>query len=472
MKALAANLKTLYQCPGLWLWHFIGLVILAGAVSQPLSDPVAAQGKFMPFLLVSFIAGLVIGSVAKEVRWSPFTFCLPGHRSITRSMVFAVGGVQSVLLSLLVLAYPGLRGPTILAGMASAAFLGMTVFLVTVCGTFGLRNAAAFVGVPILLLRVIEHLFFKVSVMIENAALFHPVANLLVLVVVASWTWNRLGNRDAARREVGSAFLPLQSLWSRPVVERFNRAWRLERLERQSKVLWGRVEAWFLSRMRRVPSLSGRRHVIGSRYVIFGSALASSFSVFVLGVIAVALLAALLGFVALTEKHQELSTANVLYLIPCLLGLTVQIPLYSTLLVPAGRKERFRSCLVISLRTAVGALILSAALCASTVAIGTLMPEISLSGEAFTYLPMDPKLGLLPLLVLPLLLACQVGFPRRATIPQTVILVGITLLTLAMPAAFLQQVHLAALVIPGAFCWWLYVGSLHHYCYYQDLALG
>ena len=85
---------------------------------------------------------------------------------------------------------------------------------------------------------------------------------------------------------------------------------------------------------------------------------------------------------------------------------------------------------------------------------------------------MDPELALLPLLVLPLLLACQIGFPRRAMIPQTIILIGTTLLTLAMPGAFLQQVNLAALAIPGAFCWWLYVGSLHHYCYHRDLALG
>ena len=66
MNALAANLKTLYQCPTIWFWHAIGSILVIDGVLGPLTDPVAGQGTFMKYLIVSFWVGMVTASMMKE----------------------------------------------------------------------------------------------------------------------------------------------------------------------------------------------------------------------------------------------------------------------------------------------------------------------------------------------------------------------------------------------------------------------
>ena len=105
------------------------------------------------------------------------------------------------------------------------------------------------------------------------------------------------------------------------------------------------------------------------------------------------------------------------------LGLTAGLPLYSTLLVPAGRREKYRTCLSIAIRAGVTALLMSTAMCVVSFATGAFLPSITFSGRTLPYLPMDPDMVLAPLLMLPLLLACQVVVPKRATIPQTALLI-------------------------------------------------
>jgi hypothetical protein len=84
---------------------------------------------------------------------------------------------------------------------------------------------------------------------------------------------------------------------------------------------------------------------------------------------------------------------------------------------------------------------------------------------------MNPELILASLLVLPLLFACQIGFPRRPQIPQTVILVIAVGFALAAPGIF-GQALVPVLGVLTALSWWCFVGPLHHFCYHQDLALN
>ena len=470
MRALAANLKTLYQCPALWFWHVIGVIFIIDGVLQPLSEPVAGQGEFMKFLILSFWAGMVTASMMKETLGKPLTFCLPGHQRKVRSAIFGVGAAQSLLYSLIVLAYPELDPATRLAGMVSVAFLGMTTYLLSVSAMFLVRNAAAFWGVPGVFLGLSQHVFTGVRVTIEDAAIFHPWANAIVLAPVALLTWYRLGSRSVARGECGSTFMPMQYLWNRAALERYGRERRIKQLERHSRRLWRRIEGRFLARMSRLPAYSAKRHTVGSGYVQLGETLPLSPALVLLGTLAVVALVAVLGFTAPPVSHEVFSRANFLYIVPCIVGLMVPIPLYSTLLVPAGRQARYRTCLVIGARGAGVVLLVSAALYAVSVTMGALLPEVTLSGTTFIYLPMDPELVLFPLLALPLLYACRIGFPRKPQIPQTVILLAAAGFAVAVPGVF-QGGLLTVLAVLIPLSWSCFVGPLHHFCYHRDLAL-
>ena len=470
MRALAANLKMFYQCPTLWFWHAIGLAFIIAGVVEPLGEPVAGQGDFMKFVIVSFWAGLVTASMMKETLGKPLTFCLPRHQRKVRSVIFGVGAAQGLLLSLIVLGYPGLDGVATAAGMVSVACLAMTVYLLSAAAVFLISNAAAFWGVPVLFLGLFRSVFVGVRVAIEDAALFHPLENGVVLLPLALLVAYRLGSRGLARTECGSTFMPVQYFWNRPTMERYNRERRIRKLNRQSRSLWRWIESRFLARMKRLPAYSGRRFTVGSRYVHFGATLPLSPTLVLMVTLGVVALVASLGFVTTSGRFEGFSRANLLYVVPSILGIIVAIPLYSTLLVPAGRREKYRTCLVVGARGAVFALLVSVALYAVSRAIGILLPEVTLSGRTLAYLPMDPEPILAPLLVLPPLYACQIGFPKRPQIPQTVILVGAVLVAMVAPGA-LRGALLPVLAVLTALSWWCFVGPLHHFCYHRDLAL-
>jgi hypothetical protein len=455
----------------MWFWHLIGVVFFIDGVVQPVVEPVAGQGEFVKFLILSFWAGMATASLMKEALGKPVTFCLPGHQRTIRATILGVGAAQGLLLSLIVLAYPGLDSVTRLAGMASVAFLTITVYLLSVSATFLISNAAAFWGVPAIFLGLSAHVFTDVRVAIENAAVFNPLANAAVLIPVALVTWHRLGSRTLARRECGSTFLALQYMWNRRALERYNRETKIRQLERQSKWLWGLLESRFLARMRRLPAYSANRLSLGSRYALLGVALPSSPAFVLIGTLVTLFFLVTLGFAGPSEDPGRFSRANLLYLLPAIMGIVVPIPLYPTLLLPADRRARFRACAAVGVRGAGLLVLVSVALYVASRAVAALVPEITLSGTRFTYLPMNPELILASLLVLPLLLACQIGFPRRAQIPQTVILVIAVGFALAAPGLFGKGL-IPVLGVLTALSWWCFIGPLHHFCYHQDLALN
>ena len=79
MKTIAANLKTLYQCPAIWFWHLLGTVLCLPLIIRPLVYPEAGKGYFCGFLPVAFWFGVLIASLTKDIMVKPFSFCLPGQ---------------------------------------------------------------------------------------------------------------------------------------------------------------------------------------------------------------------------------------------------------------------------------------------------------------------------------------------------------------------------------------------------------
>lgn len=470
MRAIAANLKMLVQCPALWFWHLIGAVLLYVSVVNPLVEPAAGEGAFMRYLLLSYWGAIVLASLMRESLSRPFAFCLPRHRTNVRITLLAAGVLLNGSITLIVFAHPDLSGSEAVLAWISAAMLGLAVYLTAVAMTFVLQNSAAIWGFPLLILWLGNKLFVGLPEVLEGIALSRPGNNantcFIAFCIFIGAFWKRRDARDL----VGGTFLPMQYLWNRTTIDRYNRKRKIEALDRQSRRMWLRIESAFLSRMKRLAALSGRRHAAGSHYSILGAVLPSSLVLFVLMVAGFAFMVVVFSYIEPEDQQTTGSLANIGYYIPALLGMSLPIPLYTPLLLPAGRGERFRTCLVHGAIAAAATLAVSMAVCGISHLSGVLLPEISLAGNVLHHHPADPGLLLIPLVPLPLLLTCQFLFPKRAQIPQTLILIVTLVFTLAVPGAFaaLHPVGKAVLLI---LAWWCFVGPLHHYCYHRDLAL-
>jgi len=143
MKPFGANLKTFYQCRGLWLWHFFFLVIAVPTLVRPLHHPEAGKGFFCGFMLVTFWTGITAASMAKGILVKPLSFCLPGHGRTARSVLLFAGGVVGALCALTLLAYPGDGPEAALLLVWNAFVLGAVFYLAGVFALLLMRNPGA-----------------------------------------------------------------------------------------------------------------------------------------------------------------------------------------------------------------------------------------------------------------------------------------------------------------------------------------
>ena len=84
--------------------------------------------RYLGYLMVSLLAGVLAGALQKDVLIKPFSFCLPGHRHIARPLVFWIGGTVNLILGCVFLWYPGLSFPYVLLVVLAGISIGLIVY--------------------------------------------------------------------------------------------------------------------------------------------------------------------------------------------------------------------------------------------------------------------------------------------------------------------------------------------------------
>ena len=98
------------------------------------------------------------------------------------------------------------------------------------------------------------------------------------------------------------------------------------------------------------------------------------------------------------------------------------------MLLPAGRRERFRATLSVALLGAILTLVLSLAICAYYFYPGRLLPVLNLSGKSYTFHQPDYSLFYFSLVALPFLYTSNLLFRRWAFVPSLIIFIVFSLI--------------------------------------------
>ena len=93
MSILAANLKHLYQRRGVRFWYVLLLC------QMPMILMPSKFDRYLGYLIVSLLMGVLAGGLQKDILTKPFSFCLPGHRRITRTFIFRIGYVVNPIFA-------------------------------------------------------------------------------------------------------------------------------------------------------------------------------------------------------------------------------------------------------------------------------------------------------------------------------------------------------------------------------------
>ena len=223
-----------------------------------------------------------------------------------------------------------------------------------------------------------------------------------------------------------------------------------------------RARQWLLlrcfDRISRRPALSWRRHLAAAQYELAGRLLPLSPLTAPLTALIALVILVFAGYAPSEESGAP--AANFLDFGICILAMHLWIPTSGTMLLPAGRRERF--CSALALAVCGGLVVLAASLLLLILHQGmaSLAPPISWRGEIHDFQPAELSPALVPLVLLPLNLILRIVCKKWLLVPQ-VLLVLIAAIVLREGGVTVREVSPVTAAALLSVSWALLVGVLY-----------
>ncbi len=477
MSIFTANLKHFYQRRGLWLvYAWIGSMLSFNIMIWR-NDPKNSiyMSMFMLIFLLYFL-GYIAVTMQIEILNKPFTYCLSGHRKIARKFLLLAGLSVSLLFSLPFLLYPGLDLGRLLIVVLSAFSVFLSGYWISVGVNLLIYNRVKWAGFLYFILFGGMFLGFIYCKVLGDMILRFPALFIAIGMFCSIFAWLQLGDDSLARRYCAKPILGLAGAWDRDRMQRLSRARIAEKGDKIFRdAPW--VEQFFLGRMMQSKVLSTGRSIWGSLYTTFGPNLSMGRAILYQTMIFVLLLC-FLGYIDGYMKRSS-SASFMLFIMPCMITIFIQLPFYSSLLIAGGRRERFFSTMTVIAATVLIVTVAILMLTALAQPLEKVMPEIILRGQKFTFQAPDIRLSFVPLLIMPIF------FILNILIRQKFILFMLTIMIFSMSfpilmlvghrtmqappphpveawlAAAMNPVTIAALIVLS---WLILTAVLHYVC--------
>ncbi len=430
MSILQANLKQLCRPRALFLLWILIVCLACAAVAMPLSRPVAGEGRFIGLVALALVLGILVASIQMEILTKPFAFSLPGHRRVVRRLSFSVAVVGNALSCLLFLRYPGVPGGYVPVVLASAFCAGLVFYLAGIWLGFSSGQPMAFVG--FLILAFFGGHMLSLHVVLEEAIVEAPLPVIVLGLLAAGAGWRYLSDENLARRNClrpwmgfGAAFDPQKA---QRIRERGVGPHHWQKLKDHPRQ-W--VRDAFLGQMNRQTPLATSQFVWGHLYATFAIGLSQWKSI----LCSLVLLPVVLGYMG---RGQWV----VVFFAP-MLAMQVRPALYSNMLTPGGRDQRFAATLAAAAVGAALLVLVVALIVLASILLAVIVPDIEYRGLSLQYHRVSPR-ALWVVALLPVMYALRLIFFRRP-----VLLMGATmgLIYAVILPSWMPQRHLGPALI-------------------------
>ncbi|MHC4460902.1 MAG: hypothetical protein ACYS30_05655, partial [Planctomycetota bacterium] len=359
------------------------------------------------------------------------------HRKVVRKFIFSVAVVFNFLASLRFLWYPGLNSGQLVLAVCSALFAGLIFYWLGVWLAFGFRNSAALIG--LLPFIIFGGFFFDLHATIERTIVGNPPGVILVGVLSSVLAWLWLGNAGLARRYCGVPGIGFFDAWNRDKMQKYRQVRLAKKWDKLRKHPSPWVETFFLGRMNRYDYVSTGRYIWGGLYTTFGIALSqlSQWKVAFSSVFSALVLVCFLGYMG--------PGRNILFIMPGLMFTQMRLPVYSSMLVSGGRKERYRCAITLVITEAVLITVLATIVAALSLPLATIIPDITLRDITFAFHAMNIELFFVPLLMIPIVFTIQLIYYRKPVVMMALIML---LFMLLFGTASFWREHLSVVINP------------------------
>ncbi len=389
--------------------------------------------RFIVFFVASIFAGLLTANLQRDVLSKPFSFCLPGHRDLSRRLPLAIGSVLGLLTGVAFLATfffssHGLGLGTAPLPFWAIFFLAMMCYLLGVWFVFAPKDSAAFVcGVLLVISAVLarELTLRLINYMIVSAPLL-PISAGIATCVIA-WKW--LGDDSLARRHCGESYISIADIGNTAKIEKLAQKRALKKRSDDNSALTNRLEGFFLEKMTNAAPLSMNRYMLGNLYNMFATFLWPWRKSHLLIVVALIphfgyLSGAIVGY---TDGRSGWDLGNILFLAPSVAAVQMDLISHRNFLLPAGRMERYNGALGTGAFMVILTTLAVALLAALSVPLNSVLPDIVVRGHTFTCQPIHARGFYISLFLVPIALTIGTLFSGKNW-PRTAFMVFVMML--------------------------------------------
>ncbi|MHC4213602.1 MAG: hypothetical protein ACYSWP_09550 [Planctomycetota bacterium] len=407
MTPLKANLKHLYQRPGLWLCYIFVLGFIIPLFIVPvLETNKPGTGKFIGYLFISVITGIFMAGMQQEILSKPFSFCLPNHRRTSRKFILIVGAVLSALLSLIFIAYPQLTFVSTVLAIFSAAATGLAIYMICSSLFFLTPSNKLAIGFVCVTVILIIGGSFGLNKIVENIIVNSPILMTIFGVSASALIFKRIATDSIARQTCGKLIPGTFDAWNTQKALQYRYQQLFKKIETSRHP--GILENFFMPIINRYPYLNPARCIWASTYVEISKNITLLRPAHLLIYI---LLVMLSGYI--NSSRGPGSAANILFVLPTLFAVVWFPKPCPGILLPTGRKHDFYGALASAVAMTLLTLSFITIMLITSNIIEPIIPTLKIYGHSVSYHAMQIRYFYVPLILIPINLTIATLFQRR-----------------------------------------------------------
>lgn len=423
--------------------------------------------RYLGYLLISYFSGLIVGFVQREILSKPFSFCLPGHSGIPRRFVLWVGLVINGLLGFVFMFYPGLEFASVFLAVLAGGIVGMMVYFFSVYVIFSDSDRNKIVG--FLLIIAFAGVFLKWDLIVQEMIVTSPLIVISSGLLCCWLAWRWLGKKSLGREYCGKMVLGMFDGWDREKIAKYKLARLAERGKKKLNAvrISSGVERFFVSKISSAQTGSIGQYIWGSLYKTFGVQLSQRRQDLMRFLILILL-------VLCFSCYMPRSIIRIIiFLMPGLMVVFMNLNVHSSLLISGGRRERFWSALTLAATAAILITFLVTFFAALTIPLELILPELTIKSHTAVFNALNIKLFFPPLLMIPITFAIGLVFHKKPMLRMLFVIVLFQIMVILSAFQNLKNcpvpigpVHV---IIAFVCSWAVFVAVLRYVCMKRSL---
>lgn len=465
MKTIIANLKLYLPNRHFWSVYLSVTVLLCFMIIFTKEQKQNETVIIGSFVVIQFFAGFAAALMQIDILTKTFSFCLPEYKQNVRKVLLILGIVICIVMSFLTV-FLVLNQQMSLLIISTIFFASLFFYWLGVEACFFVRGIIAIIILLIFIFFSYRYPYELLGGFIVN----HPVLVICISLISSIYAWRLMNPFKFARRFCAVPLLTgIFDFYNKEKLEKYAKYRQALKEEKLTPLINPSVEKFFFNRMKKHDFFGMGRYIWGN-LCVYSFPMVKTKPVYVLWFAAIiALYSYFMSFSFITIFAMTIFSAAL-----------SPIPLFSTMLISDGRKERFYSTLYVSFAACLSIMVILILACLISVLAAPYMPAFTFSGISIVYRALSFKSCFIPFFIVPFAFSFKVLLHKKRALQFFTLSLLYILFVISsgaigsylkvgiedIPGIFLNPISILVFIVSS---WIIYIPSLRYVCFRKSL---